>query len=259
MMGIAEDDWPQFKAWSDTILKISYSRGGDEASRKVMAEFRQVTAVMNDYVAAMIYDRRESPKDDLLGNLVAAQVDGHRLSQNEILGFFQLLIVAGQETTANLINNAMLSLLENPDQLALLRCNMNLLPLAIEEALRFRAPLQWMMRTPTRSIEMHGQTLLPGQLVLPMIGSANRDDKQFERAEEFDITRDPNPHIAFGHGIHFCLGAALARLEAKIALTDLLQRFKDIRLASDEPWEPRKALHVHGPARLPIRFAGLTR
>jgi cytochrome P450 len=258
MMGISEDDWPQFKAWSDTILKISYSRGGDEASRKVMAEFRQVTAVMNDYIAGMIYDRHESPKDDLLGNLVAAEVDGHRLGQNDILGFFQLLIVAGQETTANLINNAMLSLLENPDQLALLRDKMDLLPSAIEETLRYRAPLQWMMRTPTRPVEMQGQTLHSGQLVLPMIGSANRDDKQFERAEEFDITRDPNPHIAFGHGIHFCLGAALARIEAKAALTDLVQRLKEIRLASEEPWEPRKALHVHGPAQLPIRFTAVT-
>lgn len=256
MMGIPEDDWPQFKAWSDTILKISYSRGGDEASRKVMADFRQVTALMNDYLAAMIYDRRESPKDDLLGNLAAAEVDGQCLSQNEILGFFQLLIVAGQETTANLINNAVLSLLENPDQFARLRGNMDLLAPAIEETLRYRAPLQWMMRTPTRPIELRGHRLLPGQLVLPMIGSANRDEKQFDRAEEFDITRDPNPHIAFGHGIHFCLGAALARMEAKIALTDLLQRLEDIRFATDEPWEPRKALHVHGPARLPIRFSG---
>ncbi len=254
MMGISEDDWPQFKAWSDVILKISYSRGGDEESRKVMAEFRQVTAVMNDYLAAMIYDRHESPQDDLLGNLVAAEVDGHRLSQSEILGFFQLLIVAGQETTANLINNAILSLLENPDQLARLRSNMDLLPSAIEETLRYRAPLQWMMRTPTRPIELQGRTLLPGQLVLPIIGSANRDEKQFDRAGEFDIARDPNPHIAFGHGIHFCLGAALARTEAKIALTDLLQRLGDIRLATEDPWEPRKALHVHGPARLPIRY-----
>jgi cytochrome P450 len=259
MIGIPETDWPQFKAWSDSILKISYSRGGDEESREVMSEFREVGAVMNDYVAAMINERRKSPKVDLLSNLVAAEVDDHRLSANDILGFFQLLIVAGQETTANLINNAVLSLLENPDQFALLRGNLDLLPPAIEETLRYRAPLQWMMRTPTRPMEMHGHTLLPGQLVLPMIGSANRDEKQFDRAEEFDIRRDPNPHIAFGHGIHFCLGAALARIEAKIALSDLLQRLDDIRLAGHEPSVPRKALHVHGPARLPIRFGRLTR
>ena len=102
---------------------------------------------------------------------------------------------------------------------------------------------------------MHGQVIPAGKLVLLMIGSANRDPKYFSDAGHFDITRDPNPHIAFGHGIHSCLGAPLARLEARIALADFLERVEGFELASDEPWEPRKALHVHGPSRLPIRFA----
>jgi cytochrome P450 len=147
-----------------------------------------------------------------------------------------------------------LCFLEDPDQLARLRAAPDLLPSAIEEVLRYRSPLQWMPRATTRAVEMQGQVIPAGKLVLPMIGSANRDPKQFRDAAHFDITRAPNPHLAFGQGIHSCLGAPLARLEARIALADFLQRVRGFELASDEPWEPRKALQVHGPSRLPIRF-----
>ena len=209
---------------------------------------------MNDYLTEMIAQRQAAPKDDLLTRLVEAEVDGERLTQAEILGFFQLLVVGGQETTTNLINNAILCLVENPDQFARLRSAPELLPSAIEEVLRYRSPLQWIMRTPKRDIQLHGQTIPAGKLMLPMIGSANRDPKQFRDPAQFEITRDPNPHIAFGHGIHSCLGAALSRMEARIAIGDLLERTDSLVLASDDPWEPRKALHVHGPASLPIRF-----
>ena len=165
-----------------------------------------------------------------------------------------MLIVAGQETTANLINNAILCLTENPLQLARLQKDPGLLPLAIEEVLRYRSPLQWVMRTPRKDVEMHGQLIPAGKLVLPMIGSANRDESQFANADDFDITRNPNPHVAFGHGIHACLGAALARLETRIALPDLLGRLKNLHVECAGAWEPRQALHVHGPAKLPISF-----
>jgi cytochrome P450 len=252
MMGIPLAEWPQYKRWSDSILKLSYARSGGAEAAQAASEFTAVTSEMNTYLAEMIRQRRAGPKDDLLTRLVEAEVDGERLTQEEILGFFQLLIVAGQETTTNLINNAILCFIENPDQLSRLRAAPVLLPSAIEEVLRYRSPLQWVMRTPRREVEMHGHAIPAGDLVLPMIGSANRDARQFAGADRFDITRDPNPHIAFGQGIHSCLGAALSRLEARIALTDLLER--DFALASDEPWEPRKALHVHGPSRLPLRF-----
>jgi cytochrome P450 len=186
--------------------------------------------------------------------LVHAEVDGEHLTEPEILGFFQLLLIAGSETTTNLLNNAILCLIENPDQLARLRSMPDLLPSTIEEVLRYRSPVQWMFRATRREVEIHGQTIPAGKLVLPIIGAANRDPRQFPDAGRFDTARDPNPHIAFGHGIHFCLGAALSRLEARIALPDLLERLKGLELAIREPWEPRKALHVHGPARLPIRF-----
>ena len=254
MIGIPLADWPEFKRWSDVILKLSYTRSDGEEATQALGEFRAVTAEMDAYLTEMIAQRRVAPRDDLLTRLVEAEVDGERLTQEEILGFFQLLLVGGQETTANLINNAILCLVENPDQLARLEAAPALLPSAIEEVLRYRSPLQWLMRTPTRDVELHSQIIPAGELVLAMIGSANRDPRQFPDAGRFDITRDPNPHIAFGHGIHFCLGASLSRLEARIALADLLERLKGVALASDQPWEPRKALHVHGPSRLPIRF-----
>jgi cytochrome P450 len=254
MIGIPPQDWPQFKRWSDGMLKLTYGLTGGEEAARGSAEFSAVTVEMNDYLTEMIAQRRATPKDDLLTRLVEAEVDGQRLMQEEILGFFQLLVVGGQETTANLINNAILCLLENPDQLVRLRTAPDLLPSAIEEVLRYRSPLQSVMRAPRQDIQMHGQSIPAGKLVLPMIGSANRDPQQFRDAGRFDITRDPNPHLAFGTGIHSCLGAALSRMEAKIALSDLLARLPGLELASDQPWEPRKALHVHGPARLPIRF-----
>ena len=254
MLGIPIADRSQFIRWNDAILDMSYTVPGAATLDKVVNDFRVATVEMNDYLTGLLAERRESPRDDLLTRLVQAELDGARLSQSEILGFFQLLLLAGSETTTNLINNAILCVIENPDQLSRLRTEPGLLPSAIEEVLRYRSPLQWMFRVTTRDVEMHGQTIPSGKVVLAMMGSANRDPKQFRDADRFDITRDPNAHLAFGHGIHFCLGAALARLEAKIALTEFLDRVKGFRLASDEPWEPRKGLHVHGPTRLPIFF-----
>ncbi|HEV3200968.1 MAG TPA: cytochrome P450, partial [Bryobacteraceae bacterium] len=247
MIGIPIADWPLYKQWSDIIMRLSYSRSGGEEAERSRRDFTAVTAEIDAYLGDMIQQRRKTPQDDLLTRLIEAEVDGERLSQQEILGFFQLLVVAGQETTANLINNAMLCLIEHPRELARLRVEPALLPSAIEEVLRYRSPLQWIMRTPRRDVELRGQAIPAGKLVLPVIGSANRDPRQFPEAGRFDIGRDPNPHLAFGHGIHFCLGAALSRMEAKVALSDLLERFRNIQLA-DGSWEPRQALNVLGPA-----------
>ncbi|HVX10114.1 MAG TPA: cytochrome P450 [Pirellulales bacterium] len=257
MIGIPDCDWPLYTRWSDAILKLSYTVRGispkAEAAQAAM-EYQAVTDEMREYLPGLVSARRQEPKDDLITRLVAAQVDGERLTPEETLGFFQLLIVGGQETTTNLINNAVLSLLENPDQLVLLRRSPELLPSTIEETLRYRSPFQFIFRGTRRETEIHGQTIPAGQLVFLMLGSANRDPRAFPDAERFDIRRDPNRHLAFGHGIHFCLGAPLSRLEARIALTDVLERLPGLELASGEPWQPRPALHVHGPTRLPVRF-----
>lgn len=254
MIGIPDEDWPRFRAWSDAILKISYGRSGGSDAAQGLAQFQSATAEMSPYLADMVARRRAAPADDLITRLIEAEVDGERLNHEELLGFFQLLLVGGQETTANLINNAVLCLTENRDALERLRADPALIPPAIEEVLRYRAPVQWLMRTPTRDVEMDGQLIPAGALVLAMIGSANHDRTIFREPDRFDIDRQPNPHLAFGYGIHFCLGAALSRMEARIALTDLLQRLPRLERSDSDPWEPRKALHVHGPARLPVRF-----
>jgi cytochrome P450 len=254
MLGIPPADHAKFVRWNDVILRMSYLVVRSPDSAAVMAEFQSITAEMDEYLAALLAQRRAEPCDDLLTRLAQAEIDGERLSQRDILGFFQLLLLAGSETTTNLITNAIICFADHPDQLALLRSRMDLLPSAIEEILRYRAPLQWMFRLTTREVGLHGQTLPTGTLLLAVIGSANRDPRAFAEPERFDITRDPNPHLAFGHGNHFCLGAPLARLEGRIALTELLCRIGDFQLAGDKAWEPRKGLHVHGPTHLPIRF-----
>jgi cytochrome P450 len=255
MLGVPAADHRRFERWNDAILKMSYTiSGSPEEARAATEEFRAVTVEMSAYLTGLLAERRATPQDDLLTRLAEAEVDGERLTPAEILGFFQLLLLAGQETTTNLINNAVLCFVECPDQLARLRAAPELLPAAIEEVLRYRSPLQWMYRVTRREVDLHGRRIPAGKLVLLMIGSANRDPQQFRDAARFDIARDPNPHVAFGHGPHFCLGAPLARLEARIALTDILERLPQFALASAEPWPPRQGLHVHGPARLPIRF-----
>jgi cytochrome P450 len=254
LLGVPAEDWPRYKRWSDTILKVANTFAPGEETNRIFAEFGAVTEEMSVALPVLIAQVRSTRPDALLALLAEAEVDGARLTQQEILGFVQLLLVGGQETTVNLINNAVLCLLENPDQLARLRAAPDLLPSAIEEVLRYRSPLQWMPRATTRDVEMHGRVIPAGKIVLPMMGSANRDPGQFSDAGRFDIARSPNPHLAFGHGIHACLGAPLARLEARIALADFLGRVDEFELATDAPWEPRQALSVHGPSRLPIRF-----
>ena len=259
MIGIPLADRERFTRWSQAIVNLSYAIAGGAVAAQMIAEHRPVRAEMLEYITGLAEARRTDPKDDLLTRLVHADVDGERLTIEELLGFFQLLLSAATETTTNLIDNAVLSFIENPGQLALLKADPSLLPGAIEEVVRFRSPGQAMFREATRDVQLHARTIPAGAFVLVMVGSANRDPKRFANANRFDITRDPNAHIAFGHGIHFCLGAALARLEARVALTDLFERLDSIALASDEPWEPRQALHVHGPSRLPIRFTQAAR
>ncbi len=147
---------------------------------------------------------------------------------------------------------SVLCVLDHPAECEPLRREPQLLPVAVEEVLRFRSPFQWVMRTPVRDVELRGVRVPKGSFVLPMVRAANRDPAVSPSPQKFDISRFPNPHVGFGHGIHFCLGAALARLEARIALTDLLQRTQPFEYASDQPWQPRAGLIVHGPASLPI-------
>lgn len=254
MLGIPSADRAKFIRWNDVILNMSYTVPGAPGGEQAWPEFKAITVEMSDYLAGILEQRRRDRTDDLLTRLLGAEIQGERLTHPDILAFFQALLLAGSETTTNLLNSAILCFIEHPGELARLRQRPELLPSAIEEVLRFRSPLQWMFRYTMRDVVLHGQTVPAGRMILGMIGSANRDPAAFADPDRFDIARDPNPHIAFGHGIHFCIGAPLARLEARVALGEFLKRVKTFSLASDEPWQPRKGLHVHGPMNLPIHF-----
>lgn len=258
LLGIPPEQRARFQTWADATLGLALTLVGGEAAMLAIQKYGQATTEMNQYLADFLERRPTAPPapgsadDNLLNRLATAELDGERLNHAEILGFFQLLLLAGSETTTNLIGNALICLLDNPDQRKLLRARPELLPSAIEETLRFRGPLQFVFRQTLRDVELRGQRIPEGQLVLACLGSANRDATVFNDPERFDITRDPNPHLAFGHGIHFCLGASLGRLEARIALQQFLERFPEFTYA-DENWTPRPAFHVHGPASLQIR------
>jgi cytochrome P450 len=255
MLGIPVADRGRFRQWGEAVLDLSNTiDGGPEEITRSVQGFAAAKAEAGRYLDEVLAERRSAPKDDLLSQLVEAEVDGERLTREEILGFFLLLLFAGTETTTNLLSSAILCFLEHPDQLARLSRVPELWPSAIEEVLRYRSPVQVMFRQTLRDVSMHGQVIPANQLVLVVIGSANHDPKQFAGANRFDIARDPNPHLAFGHGIHFCLGAPLARLEARVALPEILERLPGLKRAGGEPWEPRSAFHVHGPNRLPLRF-----
>jgi cytochrome P450 len=253
MLGVPAADWKRLREWSEVILGLIHTLSPGPRGAAALEAFRAAYVEMDGYVAGLAEERRSKPADDLLTRLVHAEVDGEKLSQNDLVGFSQLLLLAGHETTTNLIGNAVLCLLEHPDQLELVKSNSGLRSSAIEEVLRYRAPVQMMFRMTRRDVEVGGQVIPAGSLLFAVIGSANRDTKQFPDADRFDVKRDPNPHIAFGHGIHSCIGAPLARLEGRIALDDLLE-LRGLARADDVPWEPRESFHVHGPASLPVTF-----
>jgi cytochrome P450 len=255
LIGIPADEWPRFRRWSDEILKLSTTLTENSTAAEAVAAYAAVKAEMGPWLAALEQERIAQPKDDLLTRLMEAEVNGERLTDQEIAGFVELLIVAGQETTSNLIANAMLCFAEHPEQRERLAASPELLPAAIEEVLRFRSPVQWIFRVTTGDVTLHGQTISAGQVVIPMAGAANRDPSVFADPGRFDIGRLPNPHLAFGHGAHFCIGAALARLETRVALQDLFGRLHKLEVESAAAWEPRAALHVHGPSKLAVRFA----
>ncbi|HEX7772288.1 MAG TPA: cytochrome P450 [Pyrinomonadaceae bacterium] len=200
--------------------------------------------------------RRRDPQDDLVSALIKAEEAGDKLNEDELLAMVFLLLIAGHETTVNLIGNGTLALLENPDEMSKLRSEPSLVKPAVEELLRYTSPV--LMTTERYALEnamVHGVTIPRGEMTLGVIGSANRDETVFDKPDELHITREPNKHLAFGQGIHFCLGAPLARMEAQIAFTTLLQRLPDLRLKNSPNslrWQP--SMILRGLASLPVRF-----
>lgn len=254
MIGVPATEWRRFRGWSDAILGLVAAVGGGPRAVAAAATYHRAHQEMRDYLAPLLGTRRTAANDDLLARLVHADVDGVQLTDEEILGFFELLLLAGHETTSNLISNTVVCLLDHPQQLARLRAQPELWPSAIEEVLRYRSPVQAVFRVTRREVKIAGRTLPAGKLVLAMIGAANRDPRQFAHADSFDVARAPNAHVAFGHGIHFCLGASLGRLEARVALPLLFDRLPGLAAAGRRSWVPRPSFHVHGPDRFPVRF-----
>jgi cytochrome P450 len=258
MLGIPVEDRATFRRWTEAILTLSDTVSGGENATDATQHFAAASIEMSAYLDQLIKHQESQGTVDegvnLLLRLSQAEIDGQRLTSADMLGFFQLLLLAGSETTTNLINNAVLCQIEHPDQAELVRRQPELLTDLIEETLRYRSPVQAVFRMTTEDVVLQGRTIPANSLVLPMIGAANRDSVHFDQPERFNVRREPNAHLAFGHGVHFCLGAALARLEARIALADLHQQFSNLELAGSEPWEPRRAFHVHGPSSLPVRF-----
>ncbi|MBX3421158.1 MAG: cytochrome P450 [Pirellulaceae bacterium] len=252
MLGLPSDDLDRIKVWSDELaLFVGSSVNTPDKYRRATDS---ITA-MNDYFGAAIQRRRQAPGDDLLSALLAAQEQEELLSHDELVATCVLLVFAGHETTTNLIGNGMLALLRHPAQLERLRSELELLPLAIEELLRFDGPAAAVVRIATEEVTLHDQTIAAGDRVFAMLGAANRDPRQFSNPEKLDITRNENRHIAFGHGIHYCIGAPLARLEAKLAIRAILQRCQNLKL-QDAALHWSDSLVLRGVRSLPISFVG---
>lgn len=248
MLGAPPEDWEQFRTWSDAAV------GGDDPD--IEMDPLVAMAELYEYFMKLIAIRRSgtlTDSEDLLSILAAAEVDGERLSDEDLLNFSFLLLVAGNETTRNLIALGTLALIENPDQFALLRANPELMPSAVEEMLRYTSPVTHMARRATEDVEIRGQRIAAGDTVVMLYGSANRDEEIFGPSSEvFDITRNPNPHIAFGAGEHACLGAQLARMEARIMFEVLLGTYPTIELTGDVT--RLRATMVPGVKSMPVRL-----
>jgi cytochrome P450 len=255
MLGIPTADRQQFKRWSDAVIGALDTLTPDAGAGSNEATTRfQALDEMDAYFSDVVDERRAAPRDDLISRLATAAVDGARLAQEDILAFCSLLLIAGNITTTNLLGNALPLLLERPAELARLRAEPSLIPLAIEEVLRFESPVQATVRSTTRAVEIAGTTIPEGQRVLTWLASANRDPARFETPECFIIDRPSNPHVAFGSGIHYCLGAPLSRLEGRVALEVLLARLTDLERADAGPLPLNGGLILRGVARLPLRF-----
>jgi cytochrome P450 len=257
ILGVPPEDRADFKRWSDVIvadLGVDLRPGSDESAMGTDGPPDQTLEEMTAYFGTVIDAREREPRQDLISALIAAEVEGERLSRDEILTFCMLLLVAGNETTTNLIGNAVRTLLEHPQAFERLRAEPALWPAAVEEALRYRPPVQATVRLATEDTEIRGQTVGAGQSVIVWLASANRDVQEFPNPDLFEITRTPNRHLSFGLGIHFCLGAPLARLEAAIALEEIGRRLPNLRRADDARLEQVPGFIMHGVKHLPLCF-----
>jgi len=252
MLGVPAADQDIFKTWSTDIAR-SLDAAVLPADSDAIPRGRDARLGLADYFRSLIATRRKDPKPDLLSALIAAEEEGNKLSEGELVSTCMLLLIAGHETTVNLIGNGLLALLQHPDQLRALRDDPGLIQTGVEELLRFDGPVQRTGRMTTAEVEIGDKRIPRDSVVVSVIGAANRDPKQFADPDRLDVSRKDNRHIAFGFGIHFCLGAPLARLEGQLALGTLLRRMPKLALVSDVP-EWRESSTLRGLKSLPVTF-----
>ncbi len=252
MLGVPEGDRDSIKQWSADIAR-SLDAIGLPSDTEIVRHGRTARRALGEYFGSLIPERRKHPRADLLSLLIAAEEQGDKLSEGELLATCILLYIAGHETTVNLIGNGLLALLRHPAELQRLRDGPGLIPSAVEELLRYDGPVQRTSRFAHADVEIGDRKIAKGAMVVTLIGAANRDPAQFPDPDRLDVTRPDNRHIAFGFGIHFCLGAPLARLEGQIALGALLQRAPKLALAIENP-EWRESQVLRGLKALPVSF-----
>ena len=247
LMGLPEEDNDTLLHWSDI-----FATGGETIA---LADVQMAVIGWNDYIMKKVNERRGKDGQDLVSLIVNAEWEGESLSDVDIMFETMLVLVGGDETTRHVISAGTAALLQNPDQLALLKSDMSLLPGAIEEMLRWASPIRNMNRTATKDVVVNGMQIRENDRVLLLYPSANRDAKVFDNPHSFDITRTPNDHVAFGaYGRHHCLGAPLARLELKILFEEMLNRFDNLQLATDQPLISRRGNFVLGLNEVPVTF-----
>ena len=249
MIGVPREDGERFKAWSDELAAFI---GSAAATDKYARAARGMTE-MRDYFRRMVVARRAEPREDIMSRLIAAEERGDALSEDELVATCVMLLFAGHETTTNLIGNGLLALLQHPQELRALSDEPSLAASAVEELLRYDGPNQAMVRIATEDFDLDGRRIRHGDRLFLMLNAANRDPGQFSNPDRVDLCREPNRHLAFGHGIHFCLGAPLARLEAQIAFPALLRRLPSLALATDS-LEWIDSLIFRGVTSLPVTF-----
>ena len=247
MLGVEDGDMAAFKAWSDEI----FSNIGEILFGTPSAESEYAAQEMNAYFLQRINDIRRNPKEHLLGQLVATKTEDGKLDDEELLSFCRLLLIAGNETTTGLITASARIFHEEPDTLVQLKQNPQLAKNFVEEALRFYSPFSATVRRTTKDVEIAGQAIAAGELVIPLLASANRDERVFEAPDTFRLDRSPNPHLGLGFGIHVCLGAHLARLEGKIVVEQMAQRYRSIELVNAQA---STVGELGGPKSLAVRL-----
>jgi cytochrome P450 len=251
MLGVEPERYREFKQWSDDMIRAT---GGAEVSPAERERLRGSMDDLRRYFEQAIEDRRRSPGDDLISALVRAEEEREALTAREVLAMCLLLLLGGNETTTNLIGNTVMTLLSHPDELAKVRGDLAIVPQMIEEMLRYEAPAQALLRVATTDTEIAGKAIRAGSGIMILYGSANRDERQFPNPDTFDVMRNPRDHLAFGFGIHHCIGAPLARLEARIAMDAFLRRFPRIQLGNERR-EWVDSFVMRGPKSLSLRLS----